>query len=227
LSDRDITDIEVIIEEIAQVLSDRDDIDINAALEEIARILSDRDIDEIDYILEKLAEILRLLNVDMLEELIQTLLINDIIRIPMGGSVIYRGDGINWTEIPMDTTAFISEQGSIMIPLRFLTYALREDVQWESSSTLATLSSPAGNILVVPGQTEMTINGSSATIVDRFGNVVAASLRNDRIMIPMSALGSAFNIEYRWDPIAQEAVFYPFRSLQSIDNIDETIFVQP
>ena len=214
LTDHETADIEVIIEKITQALLGLTFIDINEAFEKIAQILLNQGIVEIDYILEEIAEILLLLSFDIFEELIQTWPTNDIIRVPIGREVIYRMNGVNWIEIPMDTTAFVSEQGSIMIPLRFLTYALRENVQWEIDSALAILSSPLGDILVAPGQTEMTINGSSVTIADRFGNVVAASLRNDRIMIPMSALANAFNIEYRWDPITQEAVFYPFRPLQ-------------
>ena len=224
LTDREIPGIDEIIDEIiyeiTQALSGQDTIDIDTVLEKIAQILSDHDIDEIDYILEELAEILlRLaLSSDMLDDLLHMWLNHDIIRVPMGREVIYRGDGINWVETPMDTTAFVSEQGSIMIPIRFLTYALRENVQWEGHSAIATLFSPVGEITVIPGQTVMTVNGGSVTITDRFGNVVPAYLRNDRIMIPMSALGNAFNIEYRWDSITQEAIFYPLRPLNQLND---------
>ena len=139
----------------------------------------------------------------------------EIIRVPMDEKIIYRGYGTNWVETHMDTTAFISEQSSIMIPIRFLTYAMREPVQWDCDNALATLSSLQGDILITRGETEMTVNGKTLTITDRFGNTVPAFLRweHDRLLIPMSALGTAFNVQYRWDEVAREAIFYPLRPL--------------
>ncbi|MCL2421034.1 MAG: InlB B-repeat-containing protein [Defluviitaleaceae bacterium] len=142
----------------------------------------------------------------------------EIIRVPMGSSTIYRGfaGGTHWTETHMDTTAFAAEDGSIMIPIRFLTYALRNEVQWAGDISVATLVNGGSNIQVSPAAKVMYIDGHPIQITNRFGNIVPAFLRaeHDRILIPMSALGEAFNIEYEWDADTQTAIFFPNRPLR-------------
>ncbi|MCL2421423.1 MAG: InlB B-repeat-containing protein [Defluviitaleaceae bacterium] len=141
---------------------------------------------------------------------------NDIIRIPINHHTIYRGDGVTWTETTMDTTAFIAADGSVMIPIRFLTYSLRYPVLWDPNLRTATLNPGDNQILITAGSAVMGRAGqTSIPITNRFGASVPAYLRpeHDRILLPMRALGMAFNIEYEWDEEAQEALFYPLRPL--------------
>ena len=154
---------------------------------------------------------------------------HDIIRIPINRNVIYRGDGINWTETPMDTTAFITDDGSIMIPIRFLTYALGHRMYWDQdTSTAVTFVPGVGDIQISPGSSVINIDGHDTRITNRYGTSVPAYMRADhgRIFIPMSALGIVFNIEYRWDEGAQEVIFYPARLLNPNAETGEDAFMQ-
>ncbi|MCL2422161.1 MAG: InlB B-repeat-containing protein, partial [Defluviitaleaceae bacterium] len=156
------------------------------------------------------------MNDTLIDEIAQSLQYQDIIRIPINHYAIYRGDGVHWVETAMDTTAFIAEDGSIMIPIRFLTYSLRYPVLWDTESLTATLNPGDHQIQITAGSTVMDGAGDvSIPITNRFGAAVPAYLRldHDRILLPMHALGTAFNIEYRWDREAQEAIFYPLRPL--------------
>jgi len=139
----------------------------------------------------------------------QPLIYQDIIRVSVGSNVIYRSHGDSWIETPMDTTAFMSDEGSVMVPVRFLNYALGHDVQWDAENSLATISSETTTVSITPGETAMTVNGVDTTITDSLGNAVSAYLENDRIFLPMNALGDAFDLEYRWSYEDQEVTFYP------------------
>ncbi|MCL2421035.1 MAG: InlB B-repeat-containing protein [Defluviitaleaceae bacterium] len=142
----------------------------------------------------------------------------EIIRVSMGSTTIYRGftGSTNWVETRMDATAFVAEDGSIMIPIRFLTYALRDEVQWSWDASVASLDSGDISIQISPATSVLYINGHTVQITNRFGNVASALIRpeHDRILIPMSALGQAFNIEYEWDADTQTAIFFPNRPLR-------------
>ena len=134
----------------------------------------------------------------------------NIIRIPLDNHVIYRNDGTNLMEVRMDAPAFVSEEGTLMVPLRFSAYALGYDVSWNCDIFTATLSYDYSSIQVTPGSNVIKINGQDVPILDEKGSIFPAYLHLDyeRIFIPINALSLVFNIEYSWDERAQEVILY-------------------
>jgi len=140
--------------------------------------------------------------------------------VPIGREVIYRGDGINWTETPMDTVAFItSDNETVMIPIRFLAYALLQAVYWSDDESTATLSPGTADIEISPWAITMMVRGETISIRNCGGILIPAYLHaeHERILIPLRALGEVFNISFRFDEDAQEAVFYPAIPLNASD----------
>jgi len=183
------------------VLAGRDRIEIGEVIEEMTRILLDNGIseDEIRAIIEALTLMLQISPVQAL----------DVIRVPIGRNVIYRGDGVNWTTINMDTTTFIAEDGTVMIPIRFFADALRAPVVWNQETSTSTITFDSTHIQFEVGSAAMYVGGSRYQMVNNQGEAVEAYLRaeHDRLFVPISAVSAAFNMEYSWDPITQVLVF--------------------
>ena len=211
LQDYNIPELNEIITEISQVMLDSYTIEVDVAIEKITQILRDNDLseDEIAAIIEELTLLLEI-DDDVIEEIQPFELINDIIRAPVGSNVIYRGDGINWTPTFMDTTTFIAEDGTIMVSVRFMAYVLEAQVFWNQNDATISLNATGVDVQLAPGSSLMYVNGSRFQLINNHGINIPAYLRAEhgRTFVPMSALGTAFNIEYRWDSVNQEAVFY-------------------
>ncbi|MCL1787613.1 MAG: copper amine oxidase N-terminal domain-containing protein, partial [Defluviitaleaceae bacterium] len=126
--------------------------------------------------------------------------------VPVGSHTIYlRGE-----PTVMDTAAFVSDIGAVMIPLRFVGYALGQEVTWRSDTATAAILDTRRRRLVqfVPGQNTMYVNGVAKPILTALGQQIAVEIRDGRIFIPMRAVGQAFELPFRWDEETQTANFY-------------------
>jgi len=209
-------DINFIIDEVTEALVNYEGatIELNTLAEKIMQILSDFGLNEneINGIAREFVGVIA-----VLIRIRDGQLNEAIIRAPVGRTTVYRTDnsGINWEVTNMDTTTFIAADGTVMVSIRFMTYAMRAQVQWNSTSSSATLSTIGTNIQLMIGSATMIINGHARQMFNNRGLLAPAYLRaeHNRIFIPISAVGEAFNIEYRFDNITQEAVFYLSRPL--------------
>ena len=220
LQDRDFSEEEVasILEEISEALAnyEGDEIELDTLTEKLAEILLDYGLSE-DEIYEFIREFVEALE-ELIEEEIEDELINEIIiRAPIGLTTVYRSDdyGMNWRPTDMDTTTFMEEDGTVMISIRFITYAWGADVYWNADTSTATISTDDLAIQLTVGSAAMFVNGEIRPLLDNRGMLAPAYLRaeHSRMFIPMSSVGEAFNVEYRFDEISQEAVFYLSRPL--------------
>jgi len=218
LQDRDFSEEDVahIIEEIFEALAnyEEDIIELDTFTEKITQILLDYGLSE-DEIYDFIREFIEVLEILIIED---DVLINEkIIRAPVSHTTVYRTDngGINWEVTNMDTTTFMAEDGTVMISIRFITYAWGADVHWNSITSTATLSTDDLTIQLTVGSAAMFVNGQIRPLLNNQGMLSPAYLRaeHSRMFIPMSSVGEAFNVEYRFDDITREAVFYLSRPL--------------
>jgi len=113
-----------------------------------------------------------------------------------------------------DAAAF-NHDGTMMIPIRFISYALglsADDIIWANGvggagGTVSIMGPNNRTIRFQVGSTEMLINGGPVTMADAMGRPVAAMNVNDRVFIPFRQIGNAFSIPVEWDAEAGEAIF--------------------
>jgi len=135
-----------------------------------------------------------------------------IIRAPIGHNHIYRSDdsGESWDTTYMDTTTFIAEDGTVMISIRFLTYAMQAQLHWNQATATASLLVDGTVVRATVGSAMLRVGGEEYLMLNNSLMPAPVYLRaeHNRMFIPMSAIGLAFGVDYRFDGDSQEAVFY-------------------
>jgi hypothetical protein len=113
-----------------------------------------------------------------------------------------------------DAAAF-NHDGTMMIPIRFISYALgltADDIIWANGvggagGTVSIIGPNNRTVRFQVGSSEMLINGGPVTMADAMGRPVEAMNVNDRVFIPFRQIGNAFNVPVEWDAEAGEAIF--------------------
>jgi len=108
-----------------------------------------------------------------------------------------------------------NHDGTMMIPIRFISYALgipSESVHWANgvggAGGIVTITAPNNRIVRFQvGSSMMTINGGEVPMVDANGRAVYAQNVNERVFIPFRQIGTALDVPVSWDAEAGQAIF--------------------
>lgn len=132
----------------------------------------------------------------------------ELVRAPIGSEVVYRsfrtnpGNGFYYTdilEVHMDTEIWIMPNtASTMLPIRFIGYALGLDVHWCEPTRTGTLDPEGRNLQFTVDSDYMMLGGVQRPIFNVHGMRVPAILRDDRIFIPLRAMGEALGLQVDW-----------------------------
>ena len=125
---------------------------------------------------------------------------------PTGPKVTFQIDNNTYTVGSMsyllDMKPYISPHDRIMVPLRYVAYALGvdiEDLKWNGPSQTITLEGDkAMTINVTTGQ--MVIDGETSTLSE-------TRLLNGRTFVPVGEIGKAFGVPINWDAETRTATF--------------------
>lgn len=115
------------------------------------------------------------------------------------GEGAYKLDSVSY---PMDASPYVSIHQRIMVPIRYVAYALGvdvEDLKWDGPSQTITLK----------GDNPMTINAVTGEMVVGGKNYVLSEIRSmgGRIFVPVGEIGRAFGLEVDWDSESRTATF--------------------
>lgn len=115
------------------------------------------------------------------------------------GQATYTLDGKDY---PMDARAYVSVHDRIMVPLRYVAYALGvdpDDLKWDGPAQTVTLK----------GDKDMTINMKTGTMmVDGTPSGLSETrLIGGRTFVPVGEIGRAFGAEVSWDSDSRTATF--------------------
>ena len=125
---------------------------------------------------------------------------------PTGPKVTFQIDNNTYTVGSMsyllDMKPYISPHDRIMVPLRYVAYALGvdiEDLKWNGPSQTITLEGDkVMTINVTTGQ--MVIDGETSTLSE-------TRLLNGRTFVPVGEIGKAFGVPINWDAETRTATF--------------------
>ena len=115
------------------------------------------------------------------------------------GSDHYKLDEVNH---PIDASPYISTHNRIMVPLRYVAYALgvdSEDLKWDEAS----------KTIILQGDKPMTINVETGEMVigDTVTILSETRLMGGRTFVPVGEIGRAFGAEVEWDVHSRTATF--------------------
>lgn len=112
---------------------------------------------------------------------------------------VYTIDGIDY---PIDAKPYISIHNRIMVPFRYVAYALgvdSEDLKWDGPSQTITLQGDQSmTINVTTG--EMVVNGKVSTLSE-------TSLTGGRTFVPVGEIARAFGTQVQWNAESRTAIF--------------------
>lgn len=102
----------------------------------------------------------------------------------------------------IDAKPYISLHNRIMVPLRYVAFALgvdTEDLKWDSLSKTITLK----------GDRPMTINAETGQMIidDKSSNLSEITLEAGRTFVPIGEIARAFGSQVKWNPESRTAIF--------------------
>ncbi len=126
------------------------------------------------------------------------------------GSTAYAVDGKYEGELL--TEPYVSNNGSTMVPVRALSYALgvdEEDIYWHQATQTVTIQVTSDRVAqFTVGSDICTINGIQYPIVSATGETDTVEVRNGYTFLPLRFIGEkVFNVEVDWDNATQTATF--------------------
>ena len=141
----------------------------------------------------------------------------DIIGTPIGEYAISRltrfvnGNSVGYlhtSDVVLDAPAWLSEESSAMIPLRFVSYGLNFGVYRDGSTQSATIDANGLRIDFRANYGYVYINGHRTPIRNVLGETVYPTIQDGRMFVPFRMLGDILNMPVAWNPYTLTAYLY-------------------
>ena len=156
------------------------------------------------YALAEGVEMRTAFEIDVVRTPIASMNINNMLRYNNGGSVKLS----HASTIYGDTYTWLSEVDSTMVAIRFLAYSLNFDVLWDAGERTATIDPSGRNIEFTIGSSFVSIDGNIKQMLNGRGEPVRATIVDDRIFVPLRALGDILNMPVAWNEHTRNAYLY-------------------
>lgn len=107
---------------------------------------------------------------------------------------------LNDNQLNMDVAPYINKNSRVMIPLRFLAYALGlndQDIKWDKPAQRLTLSNDTVTLNLRVADQVLNINGTNK-LMD-----TTPEMQSDRLFLPARPVAEAFGWVASWDPSSQ------------------------
>ncbi|ADZ85083.1 stalk domain-containing protein [Cellulosilyticum lentocellum] len=101
----------------------------------------------------------------------------------------------NGQTIEMDATVMISKSNRLLVPVRYLAYALNispEQIKWHAKTKEVEILG-SKRIVIGIGKTYMLVNGIEVPLLEK------AQIINGRTYLPIGDICRAFEVSYSWD----------------------------
>jgi hypothetical protein len=122
----------------------------------------------------------------------------DELRIPPGVPALF----LDGATVPMDTSAFINDNGSKMVPISFIAGSLGLNVHWSPAYRRVTITGFDGRALVInEGEDVMALDGQIIPMLNNDGTRRAAEIKDDRMFVTLRAIEEAFGLRSYKDGI--------------------------
>lgn len=111
---------------------------------------------------------------------------------------------LNGEEMPIDTSPFISKNNRLMVPIRYIAYALnisQEQIKWNSQLKTATISGEK-EITITVGQDYMLVDSKKVMLHEK------AVIKEGRTFLPIGDICRALELQYTWDNTLKQLTVY-------------------
>ncbi len=111
---------------------------------------------------------------------------------------------LNGEEINIDTATYISKNNRLMVPVRYIAYALnisQDQIKWDKSSRTVTILGER-KIVITIGQEYMLVDSKKVMLNE------CAVIKDGRTFLPIGDICRAFNLQYTWDNTLKQLTVY-------------------
>ena len=119
------------------------------------------------------------------------------------------------------TEAPVIENGTTLVPVRFITETLGATVDWDANTRKATIKSAAYDIVFTIGSTSYTVNGSGKTLL------AAPKIVGSSTMVPLRAISEAMGAKVDYIEASRTATVDYFTTMSGTVKVSGSTTVQP
>lgn len=111
---------------------------------------------------------------------------------------------LNGEEISIDTATYISKNNRLMVPVRYIAYALnipQNQIKWDGQSRVVTILGER-KIEITVGREYMLVDSQKVMLNE------CAVIKDGRTFLPIGDICRAFNLQYTWDNTLKQLTVY-------------------
>ncbi len=114
---------------------------------------------------------------------------------------------LNGEKINIDTATYISKNNRLMVPVRYMAYALnisQDKIKWDKNSRVITILGEK-KIEITIGQPYMLVDSKKVMLNE------CAAIKDGRTFLPIGDICGAFGLQYLWDNKQKQLTVYSKR----------------